>query len=150
MNELKYKAWDKIHHCYFPVIAIGILSKEVVGSDRCLKIGEQCDLLNYIPIAEENNKDVFEGDLVRYCNEDGDCIIGTFTFENDPDNEQCEVWCGWKLKKLKDITNDWYNEQGEWKGDNLETKWDGNICIIGNINENKSLWEIILNESKDA
>jgi hypothetical protein len=44
MRQIKFRAWDKTHKEYFNVIALGLLSNEVCGTDRTRIIGEQCYL----------------------------------------------------------------------------------------------------------
>lgn len=148
MNNQKFKVYDKTYHRYLTQDEVLIrLDGTFTVKSNIYTLGSlqdfirQCDLLSYIPVSEYNDKDVYEGDLVRFCNEDGDCILGTFEFVNDPDEEGTELWCGWKLKKLKDITSEWYDDQDNWLGDKEESKWDGNICIVGNIYDNKEMYE---------
>lgn len=67
MREHRYRAWDRKYKRMGKVIALGFLSNDAIvsfgneGDAPALKIGEQCDLMEYIGV-----KDICEDDIVKY------------------------------------------------------------------------------------
>jgi uncharacterized phage protein (TIGR01671 family) len=73
MREIKFRAVDKIHNRMCVVIALGFLSNEAtctytingLKQHVALKIGEQCELMQYTGLKDKNGKEIYEGDIVK-------------------------------------------------------------------------------------
>lgn len=90
------------------------------------------DSYQYIGVKFKD-AEVYEGDIIRWMAEDGDCFKGVLVFE-EPDSES-HFLSGFCVANPIDITDEVLDEDG---GINVGG-WNGEPQIIGNIVENPEL-----------
>ena len=90
----------------------------------------QVDTVGQFTGDHYNGKDEYEGDIVRYCAEDG-CYKGVITFEKNLDDENSRFNSGYTVSNPVDISEEVTDDDGE-----LKPGWDGEPEIIGNIIDN--------------
>lgn len=120
-REIKFKAWHKEKQMMCPIIAIGLMDNwiELEPSPDSSWVTDLTDviLLQYTGVKDKNNKEIYDGDIVRFS---------AHYFGDSWNTESTEVieWytCQWN-------DNLWvgYMDKPEW-------------CeVIGNIHQNSDL-----------
>jgi uncharacterized phage protein (TIGR01671 family) len=79
------------------------------------------------------NTALYEGDIIRWMGDNGDCFKGVITFK-ETDSEQTLFLSGFCVESCVDISDDVIGDDGE-----LIEGWDGASEVIGNIYENPEL-----------
>jgi uncharacterized phage protein (TIGR01671 family) len=82
-------------------------------------------------LKDKNGTEIYQGDIIRMENEDGDVLIIKFIWD---EGDEERFWCGWVAQTIADVTEEIYDEYG-----NAPLDWDGAPEVIGNIYENPEL-----------
>lgn len=154
MNNLKFRAWDKVLKVMSEIIRIDLLKKEIIHyeTNNCCYKEINVNFNNYIIMQstgfkDKNGKEIFIGDIVKFPDE--------YEFvDGAGETTDVTVCNGFNIasvvKKGSYITLDnfvYEYEITETELDNHECTFDDldfkNFEIIGNIYENK---ELIKNE----
>ncbi|HHX13230.1 MAG TPA: hypothetical protein GX731_10440 [Clostridiales bacterium] len=143
MREIKFRVWDKNERVMYPpefVTSIDLyegfieLGEETYGEytellwDKVLQLDE-CEMLQYTGINDENGTEIYEGDVLRWSSEDNDgsmLVSNEQVIYNDGRfvmlNEKGQI-----VDLLKDAIK--YNKSYE------------KVELVGNAYENKELLE---------
>lgn len=140
MKETKFKAMNRDTGEMFDVAELtvrddGLWDRTPFDSKQTatgMKVGSGCDLIQYIG-RRFKNQEVYEGSIIRWMAEDGDCFKGMVEFTNDPP-EGSPFLSGFWVTHIVDITAEVTDEQGE-----LLPGWDGAPEVIGHILKNPEL-----------
>ena len=130
MRELKFRAWDLDKNKYHYDICIKpngkIIALEIYDGEMS-PIRTRCIAEQYTGLKDKNDKEIYEGDIVRIYNMDNrGKIEGAYIPLFDEMNGEY-VWC-----KNEDI------DSAEYGGFPIWAKYR----VIGNIHENKELFEM--------
>lgn len=129
MREIKFRAWLKYRKLMLPVIGLKYFDGENYDYVECVQHGDfinkniyvsikEVDIMQFIGLKDKNDKEIYEGDIVR-----------TIDYYNDEESELCEI-------KYDNIS---FCISGISDG----YRWDPDteIEIIGNIYENPELFD---------
>ena len=123
MREIKLRAWHKGKKIIGNVLGIDILHKEIFFSNENVDCYEHVDfknieLMQYTELKDKNNKEIYEGDIVKLRNNHG---IGVVKYYDEWGAFVVEYV---KSKPLVVLGMSYYKED---------------IEVIGNIYENPEL-----------
>lgn len=123
MREIKFRAWHKGKKIIGNVLGIDILHKEIFFSNENVDCYEHVDfknieLMQYTELKDKNNKEIYEGDIVKLRNNHG---IGVVKYYDEWGAFVVEYV---KSKPLVVLGMSYYKED---------------IEVIGNIYENPEL-----------
>ena len=120
MREIKFRAWHKEKKIMGEVLGIDILHKEIFFSNEDVDCYEHTDfkdieLMQYTGLKDKNNKEIYEGDIVKFLN-------GIFEV----------IWCNEKASFM--LKNKEYKEFLNFIYENNNV-----MEIVGNIYKNPEL-----------
>lgn len=72
-RDIKFRAWDKNHKFMFS----GTTIKEMIEGQA--NIHENIELMQYTGLKDNNGKEIYEGDIVKWS--DKDCVDGDLLIE---------------------------------------------------------------------
>lgn len=143
-REIKFRVWDKKDNRLMTVATIRELVNMCLAARKLLKphlfhlrdliqdTEQRAIIEQYTGLKDNNDKDIYEGDVVRYVSEEEAMVTAVVKF-GFPDVEAVEdgtlFMNGFYLDPLKvgDMTDDDFDN------------FDGDYEIIGNIHENPEL-----------
>ena len=120
----KFRAWDEETETMFDVLGFDLFDNKIWSYKQGYKLNK-CTVMQSTGLLDKNGKEIFEGDIVIAWSQG---VKGTFEIKRRIDG----LWLlypAWKDGQF------WYLAPTE---DGRET-----IEVIGNIYENKELWEAI-------
>jgi len=134
MREIKFKIWDKTNRKWRDSRDFAIM---LDGTNEVLEYTGLCDsawedvdeweyeIVQYTGLKDKNEKEIYEGDVVRYEYEKGVAVIKFGEgYQGEPADGMYPYW-GWYL--------DGYLDSYAFCGDEVE--------ILGNVHENPNLME---------
>jgi uncharacterized phage protein (TIGR01671 family) len=121
MKEIKFRAWDKKNKQWLDTFNV------ILGT---INLCEDVIYMQYIGLKDKNGKEIYEGDVVRFCTKGFHPEVFITTVEWDK--------CAFRLGNGRQL---FYFGQV-----NLEVTDDGEI--IGNIYENPELLEALRSEDE--
>ncbi len=137
MREIKFRAWDTMFEKMIYDIQ-NYREEEVDGTyvvhsfDRYLSDSRYI-VMQYAGIKDRNKKEIYEGDVLRYPNDDEYCIVFYKSYDSINDPELNDVvnlpTSGFCFKKIK-------NNMNGGATINYDIRYLGGYDIMGNIYEN--------------
>lgn len=138
MRDIKFRAWksDGIDSEMFRDIAFIDWNRNLIGlnyklSKKATRLDKDCldsfVLEQYTGLLDNNGKEIYEGDIVRYSEEDGRSFTSPVTYQEEWDYPAFDI----------DFPKEWLIE-----GNAISEGVSYNkIEVIGNIHENPELLE---------
>lgn len=81
MREIKFRGWNKLTERMLDLKKITPLIYEPGFNQDGLYIpfSDGVVLMQYAELKDKNDKEIYEGDILRYVDDDGSIIVGTVT-----------------------------------------------------------------------
>lgn len=122
MREIKFRAWLKEHKSMIDVMEIDIDNQTIFyywfgDHDGRFENFNKIDLMQYTGLEDKNNKEIYEGDIIKFLNS---------IFE--------VIWCNEKASFM--LKNKEYKEFLNFIYEN-----NNGMEIVGNIYQNLELYE---------
>lgn len=121
MREIKFRAWDTMRKCFINNSEFGGMINPTDGGNKTtqLRYVDKVKLMQFTGLLDKSGKEIYEGDIVRYEDVEGDGNIES------------------SIGKVYWNTNDamWKVDESDLNEPLYETEWE----IIGNIYENPEL-----------
>jgi len=148
MREIKFRAWDKVDGDMYPFPNLIFNDKGKLihlqhddwatdgdyGEGNWEGYGDPDEfvLMQFTGLKDKNGKEIYEGDIVRFCHYDDMVTSDDDTIETMPDDAQTS-----KVGNWGDIQGDF----GDWDYWNIRFAVDSDYIfeVIGNIYENPDL-----------
>lgn len=124
----KFRAWDKISKKMFPVMMIDfgqsyVMIEEINGL-WCERDFDEIELMRFTDLKDKNGREIYEGDIIRFFDCDGDGYTVPVVWDND---YACfGVSFSWGYPISFDYLEEFYTELKD-------------IEVVGNIYENPEL-----------
>ena len=123
---------------------------EFINAYLLRRVGfDDIELMQYTGLKDKNGKEIYEGDIIIECSEDGDYFLKLIGFGND-DKEYSSILTGFKI--IRGIELDLYFEENKFQGKHayllekykikIEDEWIY-FQLIGNKHENPELLELL-------
>ena len=133
MREIKFRVWNpRLKEMSEPFAIEALLSAEVRLLHKSSH-DEPISWLQYTGLKDCKGKEIYEGDIVRYEDGDGEVLITKVVWEMVSDETTMAI-SGLAFEFIRDVTDEIYDEDGGAPKD-----WDGSPEVIGNIYENPDL-----------
>lgn len=134
MREIKFRVYDKTGGYY-----IAILDNDCFGIKQVARIILELEVLKheyiieqYTGLKDQNGKEIYEGDIVRYVSEGEDIYLAVIK-RKDEDKELSYWLTGFVYEPFATVDEEELTEE--------EYESLGGMEIIGNIHENQELLE---------
>ena len=134
MRELKFRAWDTERKTYDHEELLLAPNGDILAS----RWQELCEpesvyiVEQYTGLKDQNGKEIYEGDIVRYVSEGEDIYLAVIK-RKDEDKEQSYWLTGFAYEPFATVDEEELTEE--------EYESLGGMEIIGNIHENQELLE---------
>lgn len=155
-REIKFRAYHKKRKEMFEIASIDFEEKKAALSNGIIKLlnvdFKQFELLQYTGVKDENEKEIYEGDILFSVNENG-VFLQKIGFGDD-EREYTEFLNGFKIangyaleydvvfSELKEFTKNIVLKNNiPYENDGVDDFLYDGWWIIGNIYENKNLLE---------
>jgi uncharacterized phage protein (TIGR01671 family) len=132
MREIKFRAWDtKEKEWVDGAHGMAFVDPDYKTNAFWLDPTKEIILMQYTGLKDKNGKEIYEGDIVRCEDEDGEVHIFTIGWEMGDEDKFISGFIG---RIIRNVTDEIYNDDGK-----APDGWTGEPEIIGNIWENEGL-----------